>query len=49
MRPECVVPEYQCAVKRKEKKAQKVDIILSYTFFLRIIFINLKYFSSASS
>ncbi|XP_014281744.1 ecdysone receptor isoform X2 [Halyomorpha halys] len=23
MRPECVVPEYQCAVKRKEKKAQK--------------------------
>nr|AEK99012.1 His6NvEcR11DE [synthetic construct] len=22
-RPECVVPEYQCAVKRKEKKAQK--------------------------
>ncbi|XP_015605047.1 ecdysone receptor isoform X3 [Cephus cinctus] len=24
MRPECVVPEYQCAVKRKEKKAQKV-------------------------
>lgn len=25
MRPECVVPEYQCAVKRKEKKAQKVS------------------------
>ncbi|KYN28595.1 Ecdysone receptor [Trachymyrmex cornetzi] len=25
MRPECVVPEYQCAVKRKEKKAQKND------------------------
>ncbi|XP_076757452.1 ecdysone receptor isoform X3 [Xylocopa sonorina] len=25
MRPECVVPEYQCAVKRKEKKAQKKD------------------------
>lgn len=23
MRPECVVPEVQCAVKRKEKKAQK--------------------------
>ncbi|XP_073969906.1 ecdysone receptor isoform X3 [Rhodnius prolixus] len=23
MRPECVVPEYQCAVKRKEKKLQK--------------------------
>ncbi|XP_020286028.1 ecdysone receptor [Pseudomyrmex gracilis] len=23
MRPECVVPEFQCAVKRKEKKAQK--------------------------
>ncbi|XP_023724894.1 ecdysone receptor isoform X2 [Cryptotermes secundus] len=23
MRPECVVPEYQCAVKRREKKAQK--------------------------
>ncbi|XP_063233115.1 ecdysone receptor isoform X2 [Bacillus rossius redtenbacheri] len=23
MRPECVVPEYQCMVKRKEKKAQK--------------------------
>lgn len=23
MRPECVVPEQQCAVKRKEKKAQK--------------------------
>nr|BAM66821.2 ecdysone receptor isoform A [Periplaneta americana] len=23
MRPECVVPEYQCAVRRKEKKAQK--------------------------
>nr|AEZ64363.1 ecdysone receptor isoform A [Diploptera punctata] len=23
MRPECVVPEYQCAVKRKEKKALK--------------------------
>ncbi|XP_066995925.1 ecdysone receptor [Anabrus simplex] len=23
MRPECVVPEYQCIVKRKEKKAQK--------------------------
>lgn len=26
MRPECVVPEYQCAVKRKEKKAQKVGV-----------------------
>lgn len=25
MRPECVVPEFQCAVKRKEKKAQKVE------------------------
>jgi len=23
MRPECVVPETQCAVKRKEKKALK--------------------------
>jgi ecdysone receptor len=23
MRPECVVPENQCAIKRKEKKAQK--------------------------
>lgn len=23
MRPECVVPETQCAIKRKEKKAQK--------------------------
>lgn len=23
MRPECVVPETQCAMKRKEKKAQK--------------------------
>lgn len=23
MRPECVVPENQCAMKRKEKKAQK--------------------------
>lgn len=33
MRPECVVPEYQCAVKRKEKKAQKVDYILRYTTF----------------
>lgn len=33
MRPECVVPEYQCAVKRKEKKAQKVDHILRYAMF----------------
>jgi len=32
MRPECVVPEYQCAVKRKEKKAQKVDYILKFYF-----------------
>lgn len=23
MRPECVVPENQCAIKRKEKKAQR--------------------------
>lgn len=23
MRPECVVPETQCAIKRKEKKAQR--------------------------
>lgn len=34
MRPECVVPEYQCAVKRKEKKAQKVDCILRYLFYV---------------
>ncbi|KYN35788.1 Ecdysone receptor [Trachymyrmex septentrionalis] len=33
MRPECVVPEYQCAVKRKEKKAQKVDIISYYPIY----------------
>lgn len=32
MRPECVVPEYQCAVKRKEKKAQKVGV-RTYRFF----------------
>ena len=23
MRPECVVPEYQCAIKRESKRAQK--------------------------
>ncbi|XP_024875393.1 ecdysone receptor-like, partial [Temnothorax curvispinosus] len=44
MRPECVVPEYQCAVKRKEKKAQKVDTISYYLnymmFFFKAIFMS---------
>ena len=34
MRPECVVPEYQCAVKRKEKKAQKVGVRIYQLFFI---------------
>lgn len=34
MRPECVVPEYQCAVKRKEKKAQKVESLRDFTRLL---------------
>lgn len=33
MRPECVVPEYQCAVKRKEKKAQKVESTHNHKIF----------------
>lgn len=33
MRPECVVPENQCVIKRKEKKAQKVGVRINRFFF----------------
>lgn len=39
MRSECVVPEYQCAVKRKEKKAQKVKL-MSLKYYIFIYFLN---------